>query len=68
MPNQPRPSNPARPVRVEDDLWTAAGEACDELGTDRSTVMRDALRKVIDQAIVAGRGLSKRRSAHPGEP
>ncbi len=50
MPNQPRPSNPARPVRVEDDLWTAAGEACDELGTDRSAVMRDALCKAVRQA------------------
>lgn len=37
-------------VRVEDDLWTAAGEACRQLGTDRSTVMREALRAVVKKA------------------
>lgn len=37
-------------VRVEDDLWEAAGKACRELGTDRSTVMREALRAAVKRA------------------
>lgn len=36
-----------RPLRVEDDLWDEAGEATAALGTDRSAVMRDALRRVV---------------------
>lgn len=50
MPNKPRPENRHRMVRVEDDLWAAAGEACRALGTDRSTVMREALVRAVKQA------------------
>lgn len=50
MPNKPRPENRHRMVRVEDDLWEAAGEACAQLGTTRSDVMREALRKVVTRA------------------
>lgn len=49
-PNAPRPENRHRMVRVEDDLWQAAGEACRELETTRSEVMREALRKVVREA------------------
>jgi antitoxin component of RelBE/YafQ-DinJ toxin-antitoxin module len=37
-------------VRVEDDLWTAAKEACAKLGTTRAEVMREALRKAVRDA------------------
>jgi antitoxin component of RelBE/YafQ-DinJ toxin-antitoxin module len=37
-------------VRVEDDLWQAAKEACDALGTTRAEVMREALREVVKKA------------------
>lgn len=50
MPNKPRPENRHRMVRVDDDLWRAAGEACRKLDTDRSTVMREALRAVVAKA------------------
>lgn len=50
MPNKPRPENRHRMVRVEDDLWEAAREACDKLGTTRAEVMRDALRAAVEQA------------------
>lgn len=43
MSNQPRPSNPHRSVRVEDELWNEAGEVCAEQGTTRGEVMRQAL-------------------------
>lgn len=47
MPNKPRPENRHRMVRVEDELWEAAGKVCAELGTTRSEVMRQALRDLI---------------------
>jgi hypothetical protein len=50
MPNQPRPENPHRSVRVEDDLWEAARIACAKLGTTRGDVMRDGLRKAVSDA------------------
>jgi antitoxin component of RelBE/YafQ-DinJ toxin-antitoxin module len=37
-------------VRVENELWEAAKEACDQLGTTRAEVMREALRKVVAKA------------------
>lgn len=54
MPNQPRPENPARQVRVEDDLWHAAGDAADTLGTTRSEVVREALRRLVAKARSEG--------------
>jgi len=50
MPNKPRPDNPHRMVRVEDDLWAAAAEACTALGTTRAEVMRAALRAAVRKA------------------
>jgi predicted HicB family RNase H-like nuclease len=47
MPNQPRADNPARPVRVEDELWQAAKEAAAEDGTSVSAVIRDALERYV---------------------
>ena len=52
MPNKPRPNNRHRMVRVEDDLWEAAKEACDQLGTTRAEVMRQALRDAIHKTAV----------------
>jgi hypothetical protein len=48
MPNKPRENNRHRMVRVEDDLWDAAAEACARLGKTRSDVMRDALAAVVE--------------------
>lgn len=47
MPNQPRPENRHRMVRVEDELWTAAREAAEANGTTVSEVIRDALRRYV---------------------
>lgn len=47
MPNKPRPDNRHRMVRVEDQLWQAAKEAADALGTTRAEVMREALRLLV---------------------
>lgn len=50
MPNQPRPDNPARQVRVEDDLWQAAKSAAEKEGTTVSEVVRDALKRLVKRA------------------
>lgn len=47
VPNKPRPENRHRMVRVEDELWEAAGRAAAEAGTTRSEVMRAALRALV---------------------
>jgi predicted HicB family RNase H-like nuclease len=47
MPNQPRPGNPARAVRVEDPLWTAAKAKADERGESVSDVIRRALERYV---------------------
>lgn len=47
MPNKPRPENRHREVRVEDELWRAAGEAARAEGVTRSEVMREALRALV---------------------
>lgn len=47
MPNKPRPENPARPVRVEDDLWEAAKKRAAEIDTTVSEVIREALRAFV---------------------
>lgn len=49
-PNAPRPENRHRMVRVEDELWEDAREACDKLGTTRAEVMRMALREIVARA------------------
>lgn len=50
MPNQPRPENRARPIRVEDDLWAAAKAAAAELDTTVSAEVRDGLRRLVRRA------------------
>lgn len=50
MPNKPRPNNRHRMVRVEDELWEAAKDACAKLGTTRAEIMRTALRKAVKDA------------------
>jgi hypothetical protein len=47
MPNQPRPDNPARSVRVEDGLWQAAKKKAAEQGETVSDVIVRALRKYV---------------------
>lgn len=47
MPNQPRPDNPARPVRVETELWEAAKSAASHQGTTVSEVIRQALKRYV---------------------
>ena len=47
MPNQPRPDNPARSVRVPDDLWTAAKERAAERGETVTDVLVRALRRYV---------------------
>jgi hypothetical protein len=51
-PTRPAPKGPTKlqNVRVPPELWTAAGAACDRLGTDRSKVVRDALQALVDRA------------------
>lgn len=51
MPNAPRPDNPTRQIRVDDDLWHAAGVAAKDEGTTRSEVCRDALKELVDRRI-----------------
>lgn len=41
--NQPRPDNPARTVRVDDELWSAARRVAAERGESVSAVIRRAL-------------------------
>jgi metal-responsive CopG/Arc/MetJ family transcriptional regulator len=55
MPNQPRPENPARPIRVENDLWEAARVAAKKAGTTRAEVMREALRELVEPREQADR-------------
>jgi antitoxin component of RelBE/YafQ-DinJ toxin-antitoxin module len=45
MPDQPRPTNPARAVRVEDELWEAAMERAAERGETVSEAIRKFLRR-----------------------
>lgn len=40
MPNQPRKSNPARAIRVEDELWKAAQKRAAERGESVSEAVR----------------------------
>lgn len=51
MPNKPRPDNPHRSVRVEDELWNASGEIARANGTTRAAVIQAALLEYVEQAI-----------------
>jgi len=47
MPNRPRPENKARPVRIEDGLWSAVRAIAEEDGVSASVVVREAVRRYI---------------------
>jgi len=47
MPNQPSATNPARAVRVEDELWQAALAKAAVNGETVSDVIRRALRRYV---------------------
>lgn len=47
MPNQPRPDNPGRNVRVPDALWAAAKERAAERGETVTDVILRALRRYV---------------------
>ena len=47
MPDKPRPENPARAVRVEDELWQAAQKRARERGETVSDVIRRALKRYV---------------------
>lgn len=47
MPNAPRPDNPARSVRVPDDLWQAAKARAEERGETVTDVLIRALRRYV---------------------
>lgn len=47
MPNQPRKDNPARSVRVPDELWDAAKERAAERGETVTDVVIRALKRYV---------------------
>ena len=47
MPNQPRKDNPARSVRVPDELWHAAKVRADENGETVTDVLVRALKRYV---------------------
>ena len=49
MPNAPRPDNPHRAIRVEDDLWEASRVAAEAEGTTRAEVMRQGLQEIVER-------------------
>jgi antitoxin component of RelBE/YafQ-DinJ toxin-antitoxin module len=50
MPNQPKANNPARAIRVSDDLWRAAQAKAADKGTTVSEVVRAALERFVKRA------------------
>lgn len=50
MPNQPRADNPARAVRVDDELWAAAKKKAAEKGTTVTAVIHEALERFVKRA------------------
>lgn len=48
MPNQPRPDNPARSIRIEDGLWHAAMIEAQRRGEPISYVIRQALYEQLE--------------------
>lgn len=47
MANQPRKDNPARAIRVPDDLWEKAKARAEEKGESVSEVVRRALERYV---------------------
>ena len=56
MPNKPRPENPARPIRVEDDLWAAVKATAAGNEETVSEVVRRALRRYVARGVKGERG------------
>lgn len=50
MPNKPRPSNPARPVRIEDDLWREVQRLAERRGVSASAIVRTAVAQYIKRS------------------
>lgn len=50
MPNKPKADNPARAIRVDDELWAAALAKADERGEVLSEAVRKFLRRYIAKA------------------
>lgn len=48
MPNQPRPDNPARTVRIDDGLWTAIKRIAVAEGTTVSEIVRRAITALVN--------------------
>lgn len=48
MANQPRPDNPPRTIRCEDDLWEAATDLAVRRDETISQLVRRLLRKEVD--------------------
>lgn len=49
MPNAPRKDNPARTIRVPDDLWNRARERADERGETVSEAVRRFLVRYVKE-------------------
>lgn len=47
MPNKPRADNPARAVRIEDELWAKLQAIAAARGVTMSAVIRDALDRYV---------------------
>lgn len=52
MPNKPRPDNPARPVRIDDALWSRVRAIAAEDETTPSVVVREAVRVYVEDREV----------------
>ncbi len=48
MPNQPRDDNPARTVRIDDELWTAVKARSERERVSASEIVRDAIRRYLN--------------------
>jgi hypothetical protein len=48
MANQPRPENPPRTIRCEDDLWEAAGDLAIRRDENISQMVRRLLRREVE--------------------
>lgn len=47
MPNQPRKDNPARAIRIPDELWEKAKKRAEEKGETVSEVVRRSLERYV---------------------
>ncbi len=47
MPNQPRDDNPARTIRIDDELWGAVKALAKKEQVSASEIVRDAIRNYL---------------------